>query len=224
MCGAIVLPGVSLGELIRTPWQGEGPFYPDRIPEDTDNDLVKNGHSTIEAGGKILNLKGSLVNRDSKPIKGMVAEIWQTDMNGVYLHTGSFGSKMRDDQFQGFGRSRYGGAGDDLRGSRWTADDRAPVWLQGSLGLGVVRNSLAARLDHSVASGTLHVLAHRHRPALETALARYVIAVVHVHVSRFIARLKSIAALRRPILSTQSLAARPTSRVETRYPSRKESS
>ena len=105
MCGAIVLPGVSLGELIRTPWQGEGPFYPDRIPEDTDNDLVKNGHSTIEAGGKILNLMGSLVNHDSKPIKGMTAEIWQTDMNGVYLHTSSFGSKMRDDQFQGFGRS-----------------------------------------------------------------------------------------------------------------------
>ena len=48
---------------------------------------------------------GSLVNRDSKPIKGMTAEIWQTDMNGVYLHTGSFGSKMRDVQFQGFGRS-----------------------------------------------------------------------------------------------------------------------
>jgi len=105
MCGSIILPGVSLGELIRTPWQGEGPFYPDRIPEDTDNDLVKNGHSTIEAGGKILNLMGSLLNRDSKPIKGMTAEIWQTDMNGVYLHTGSFGRKMRDNQFQGFGRS-----------------------------------------------------------------------------------------------------------------------
>jgi protocatechuate 3,4-dioxygenase beta subunit len=105
MRGAIVFPSVSLGEIIRTPWQGEGPFYPDRIPEDTDNDLVKNGHSTIEAGGKILNLMGSLVNRDYKPIKGMTAEIWQTDMNGVYLHKGSFGSKMRDDHFQGFGRS-----------------------------------------------------------------------------------------------------------------------
>ena len=105
MCGTIVLPGVSLGEIISTPWQGEGPFYPDRIPEDTDNDLVKNGNSTIEAGGKILNLSGSLVNRDSKPIKGMTAEIWQTDVNGVYLHTGSFRSKMRDEQFQGFGRS-----------------------------------------------------------------------------------------------------------------------
>jgi protocatechuate 3,4-dioxygenase beta subunit len=105
LCGAIVFPGVSLGGIIRTPWQGEGPFYPDRIPEDTDNDLVKNGHSTIEAGGKILNLMGSLVNRDYKPIKGMTAEIWQTDMNGVYLHNSSFGSKMRDDHFQGFGRS-----------------------------------------------------------------------------------------------------------------------
>ena len=105
LCGAIVFPGVSLGGIIRTPWQGEGPFYPDRIPEDTDNDLVKNGYSTIEAGGKILNLMGSLINSDSKPIKGMTVEIWQTDMNGVYLHMGSFGSKMRDDQFQGFGRS-----------------------------------------------------------------------------------------------------------------------
>ena len=105
ICGTIILPSISLGELIRTPWQGEGPFYPDKIPEDTDNDLVKNGNSIIEAGGNILNLMGRLVNRNSKPIKGMTVEIWQTDMNGVYLHTGSFGRKMRDNQFQGFGRS-----------------------------------------------------------------------------------------------------------------------
>ena len=105
MFGLIILPSFSLGEIIRTPMQAEGPFYPDSLPEDTDNDLVKNGYSTIEAGGKILNLMGSLVNRDSKPIKGMTAEIWQTDMNGVYLHTGSFGNKIRDAQFQGFGRS-----------------------------------------------------------------------------------------------------------------------
>ena len=105
VCGAIILPDISLGELIMTPRQGEGPFYPDIIPEDNDNDLVKNGTTTIEAGGKILNLMGSLVNRHSKPIKGMTIEIWQTDMNGIYLHTGSFGRKMRDNQFQGFGRS-----------------------------------------------------------------------------------------------------------------------
>ena len=67
-----------------------GHFYPDRIPEDIDNDLVKNGNYTIEVGGKILYPSGSLINLDSKPIKGITAEIWQTDMNGVYLNTGSF--------------------------------------------------------------------------------------------------------------------------------------
>ena len=105
MFGIIFLPGFSLGEISRKPLQAEGPFYPDSPPEDTDNDLIKNRCSTIEAGGKILNLMGCLVNHDYKPIEGMTVEIWQTDMNGVYLHSGSFGSKMRDNQFQGFGRT-----------------------------------------------------------------------------------------------------------------------
>ena len=51
MCVSTILPGVSLGEFIRTPWQGEGLFYTNIIPEDSDNDLVKNGNSTIEACG-----------------------------------------------------------------------------------------------------------------------------------------------------------------------------
>ena len=42
MFGIIILPSFSLGEIIRTPMQAEGPFYPDRLPDDTDNDLVKN--------------------------------------------------------------------------------------------------------------------------------------------------------------------------------------
>jgi len=111
MCGTIIFPCYSLGKLVRTPWQSEGPFYPDILPEDTDNDLVKNGESTIEAGGKILNLNGSLINRDSIPIQGLNVEIWQTDVNGVYLHSGSFARKKRDLEFQGFGRTktdRYG--------------------------------------------------------------------------------------------------------------------
>ena len=57
-CGALIVPSISFGSLIKTPWQGEGPFYPDRIPEDTDNDLVKNGDTSVEAGGKILILNG----------------------------------------------------------------------------------------------------------------------------------------------------------------------
>ena len=106
LCGAIILPGISYGNLIRTPWQGEGPFYPDRFPEDTDNDLVKNGELSVEAGGKILILNGILVNLDSQPVNGVSIEIWQTDKNGVYLHSGSFARDIMDNQFQGFGRTK----------------------------------------------------------------------------------------------------------------------
>ena len=106
LCGAIIIPGTPYGRLIRTPWQGEGPFYPDRIPVDTDNDLVKNGDTSVEAGGKILILNGMLVNLDFQPIMGVSIEIWQTDKNGVYLHSGSFARKIIDKKFQGFGRTK----------------------------------------------------------------------------------------------------------------------
>ena len=106
LCGALIIPGISSGSLIRTPWQGEGPFYPDKIPEDTDNDLVKNGEYSVEAGGKILILNGMLLNPHSKPVIGVSIEIWQTDNNGVYLHSGSFAREVMDKNFQGFGRTK----------------------------------------------------------------------------------------------------------------------
>jgi len=106
LCGVLIIPGISYGSLIRTPWQGEGPFYPDRIPEDTDNDLVKNGEHSVEAGGRVLTLNGILVNLDSQPVNGVSIEIWQTDKNGVYLHSGSFARDIMDKQFQGFGRTK----------------------------------------------------------------------------------------------------------------------
>ncbi len=106
LCGSLIIPGISYGSLIRTPWQGEGPFYPDKIPEDTDNDLVKNGENVVEAGGKILILNGILVNSDSQPVNNASIEIWQTDKNGVYLHSGSFARDIMDKHFQGFGRTK----------------------------------------------------------------------------------------------------------------------
>ena len=105
MFGTIFLPSFSFREIIGTPLKAEGLFYPDSLPESTDIGLVKNVSSTIETGGKILNIIGSILNRDYKPIEGTTAEIWQTDMNGVYHYKSSFGNKMRDNQFQGFGRS-----------------------------------------------------------------------------------------------------------------------
>ena len=106
LCGSLIIPSISYGNLIRTPWQGEGPFYPDIIPEDSDNDLVKKGDNSVEAGGKILILNGILVNSDPQPVNQVSIEIWQTDKNGVYLHSGSFARDIMDKQFQGFGRTK----------------------------------------------------------------------------------------------------------------------
>ncbi|HZF39374.1 MAG TPA: intradiol ring-cleavage dioxygenase, partial [Blastocatellia bacterium] len=38
--GALFTPGVFAQKLIQTPRQTEGPFYPDKLPLDTDNDLL----------------------------------------------------------------------------------------------------------------------------------------------------------------------------------------
>ena len=37
---SLFVPGAFADDLIRTPAQTEGPFYPDKLPLDTDNDLI----------------------------------------------------------------------------------------------------------------------------------------------------------------------------------------
>jgi protocatechuate 3,4-dioxygenase beta subunit len=37
---AFTTPGLFADELVRTPKQTEGPFYPNKLPLDTDNDLL----------------------------------------------------------------------------------------------------------------------------------------------------------------------------------------
>jgi len=39
------------------------------------------------------------------PIEGVVVEIWQTDVNGVYLHPGDPGVENRDPNFQSYGEA-----------------------------------------------------------------------------------------------------------------------
>lgn len=101
---AWLVPGVFADELARTPAMTEGPFYPDRLPLDTDNDLVIVGNSTTPAVGEITHLTGRVLTANGSGINNLVVEIWQVDGNGIYLHTGSDGGNRRDRNFQGFGR------------------------------------------------------------------------------------------------------------------------
>lgn len=100
-------PGLFAQEVERrvlTPPQTEGPFYPDRLPLDTDNDLIIINDSLTPAVGDITHLSGRILTAAGSPIRNATVEIWQVDNNAAYLHTRSGNRERRDTHFQGFGR------------------------------------------------------------------------------------------------------------------------
>ncbi|MDR6539582.1 intradiol ring-cleavage dioxygenase [Variovorax soli] len=86
---------------IATPAQTEGPFYPVRLPADTDNDLLRNGALSYRSGQPAW-VEGSVTDLDGRPIRGAQVEIWQCDQGGHYHHPGD--GDRADAAFQGFGR------------------------------------------------------------------------------------------------------------------------
>jgi protocatechuate 3,4-dioxygenase beta subunit len=98
--------GAFAEQLSRTPHMTEGPFYPDKLPLDTDNDLIIINDSLTPAIGEITHLTGKILSAAGEPIRDAVIEIWQCDANAVYLHTRDSGPKkaQQDKNFQGFGR------------------------------------------------------------------------------------------------------------------------
>jgi protocatechuate 3,4-dioxygenase beta subunit len=105
LSAAWLIPAVA-ADPVKTPKQTEGPFYPDKLPLDTDNDLLRLNDGETLASGEITHLTGKLLDAKGNPLGGAVVEIWQCDANGVYLHTADSGKKQKqqDKGFQGFGR------------------------------------------------------------------------------------------------------------------------
>ncbi|HEX8186345.1 MAG TPA: protocatechuate 3,4-dioxygenase [Blastocatellia bacterium] len=111
---ALFKPSAFADHLMRTPRQTEGPFYPNKMPLDTDNDLLIINDSITPAVGAITYLSGRILDVRGEPIRNAVVEIWQVDNNGVYIHTGSGNRNKLDANFQGFGRFLTGSTGDYL--------------------------------------------------------------------------------------------------------------
>lgn len=106
------VPGLFAEELMRTPRQTEGPFYPDHLPLDTDNDLIIVNDGATPALGDITHLSGRILDARGEPIRNALVEIWQVDSKGVYLHSRSNDHNQRDKNFQGFGRFLTGSTGE----------------------------------------------------------------------------------------------------------------
>jgi protocatechuate 3,4-dioxygenase beta subunit len=97
--------------LSQTPELIEGPFYPDRLPLDTDNDLILINDSLTPSVGQICWLSGRVTGPTGAPIRDAFVEIWQCDARGQYIHSRGH-AKNIDANFQGYGRFVTGSSGE----------------------------------------------------------------------------------------------------------------
>ena len=101
---AYTTPGVFAQQLVETGTTTEGPFYPDKLPLDTDNDLIIINDGLTPAVGEITHLTGRVLTKSGQPVRNAFVEIWQVDQTGSYVHTGGRQPTGFDKHFQGYGR------------------------------------------------------------------------------------------------------------------------
>lgn len=102
--GGILTSQIYAEALVLTPFCTEGPYYPDHLPLDQDNDLTQIAGGP-PAGGIITEFGGRLLNASGSPLQEHEIELWQADVNGCYIHSkGTQKNKTRDEAFQGYGK------------------------------------------------------------------------------------------------------------------------
>ncbi|MDG3002240.1 intradiol ring-cleavage dioxygenase [Paludisphaera mucosa] len=104
--------GTFADEPERTPRVQEGPFYPTKLPLDTDNDLLGINDAITPAVGEITHLTGKILDSRGEPIRNAVVEIWQCDRDGAYLKPHLEKGDKFDANLQGFGRFLTGSTGE----------------------------------------------------------------------------------------------------------------
>lgn len=103
--GGLVTGELYAEALVLTPRSTEGPYYPDHLPLDQDNDLTMITGGQAPAGGIVTEFGGRLLKADGSPVADRTIELWQADVNGCYLHSGGIQKgKERDPRFQGYGK------------------------------------------------------------------------------------------------------------------------
>ena len=104
LVAGLAMPATGAAALL-TPRQSAGPFYPDELPLDDDNNLVEVTGQQSAALGEHADLSGRLLDRNGHPLAGVRIEIWQCDANGRYRHPRDPGRQPIDPGFQGFGHT-----------------------------------------------------------------------------------------------------------------------
>ncbi|HSS65316.1 MAG TPA: protocatechuate 3,4-dioxygenase [Gammaproteobacteria bacterium] len=95
--------GSAAAALLATPAQTRGPFYPQQLPLDSDNDLVQVAGKSTLAKGEITDLRGRVLDVAGRAVAGAQVEIWQCDAFGRYHHPWDRRGAPLDENFQGYG-------------------------------------------------------------------------------------------------------------------------
>lgn len=93
----------TVAALMPTPRQSAGPFYPETLPLDDDNNLTEVAGRTGKAKGIVSDVNGRIMDINGKPLRDLRIEIWQCDANGRYRHPRENASRPLDENFQGHG-------------------------------------------------------------------------------------------------------------------------
>ncbi len=104
--------GAFAEQLTLTPAQTPGPFFPNKMPLDTDNDLLILNDNFTPAAGEVVHLSGRVMDKKGNPLRNSVVELWQVDANGIYLHPRGGDRNKMDKNFQGYGRFLTGSTGE----------------------------------------------------------------------------------------------------------------
>ncbi|MEO8099304.1 MAG: IPT/TIG domain-containing protein [Acidobacteriota bacterium] len=97
------MKGAFAQALTQTPALTIGPYYPDKLPLDLDNDLLVINDAINPGVGELMWVNGRVLDSGGNPVRGAVVEIWQADNNGAYIHSAS-PIANRDSTFQGYGK------------------------------------------------------------------------------------------------------------------------
>jgi len=98
-------------DLLLTPTQTRGPFYP--IPEIEkqecfDVDLTRKKADSPIAMGEAIAIRGNVVDISGEILSGVTVEVWQACASGRYNHPNDKGDSPLDPNFQYWGRMQTG--------------------------------------------------------------------------------------------------------------------
>lgn len=103
LLGAVGAAGTAAAaKLAPTPEEVEGPFYPSYEHKDKDFDLTRVSGRSGTAKGRVIEIRGAVVDTDGNAVEDATVDLWQANAAGRYRHPHDPSNAPLDPYFQGW--------------------------------------------------------------------------------------------------------------------------